>query len=473
MANAAYARTICSTVEDMLKQDFRNSESWQRNGLLSIANQTFATGKSIQRDIEGTTTFGKKVALNCIFAPIVIAGENHLLLLTNDVSERMAAERALTESVRQLEQKELAKTRFLAAAGHDLRQPLAAANLYIDALSFSGLNDKQQHIIQRLEQAMATFNGLLDALLNISKLDAGIIKPEPSSIWVSELMNWLEQNFAALAASKRLGFKLFFSMGEPLAIHSDIGLVKSVLMNLVSNAIKFTPEGAIMVSARRRGNDVLFQVWDTGIGISEEHRALIFDEFYQVDNPQRDRSGGLGLGLSIAKRALLLLGGKITCRSQLGSGSVFSFSLPAHDAGLETEKPAGDKDSGDVTDYIRGRRFVLVEDDKLVSQAMTNLLEGMGAEVRNFHRAEDALIHHHIEQADCYIVDHMLGGAINGAQFLNQLSQKLGRPICAVLVTGDTSTETLRQAKGLEWPILHKPINAAQLINKLRKQAPE
>ncbi len=247
--------------------------------------------------------------------PIRLVGTN------TDITERKLA-------LQQLEEKELSKTRFLAAAGHDLRQPLAAANLFIDALKFSGPTPAQDQIIQRLEQSMSTFNGLLDALLNISKLDAGIIHPEYTSINVTELMNWLEQNFAPLAAERKLGFKLHFSMREPLVVRSDIGLVKSVLMNLVSNAIKFTSRGAILVSARRRGDNVLFQVWDTGMGIQAENIEQIFDEFYQVDNPQRDRSRGLGLGLSIAKRALTLLGGKITCRSQSGHGSVFEFLLP-------------------------------------------------------------------------------------------------------------------------------------------------
>ncbi len=472
MANEAYAQTIGATVENMLQQNFRHNVSWQRNGLLDITNQVFATGRTIQHDIEGVTSFGKSVILNCIFSPIDIVGRQHLLLITNDISERAEAARVIKESMRQLEEKELAKTRFLAAAGHDLRQPLAAANLFIDALKFTEPSPGQSQIIQRLGLAMGNFNELLDALLNISKLDAGIIRPEYTAINVTELMNWLEQNFVALAAEKQLGFKLHFSMRERLVIHSDIGLVKSVLMNLVSNALKFTTHGAILISARRRGGNVLFQVWDTGMGIQGENIERIFDEFYQINNPQRDRSRGLGLGLSIAKRALTLVGGKITCCSQVGLGSVFGFLLPADPTAYTLPQQAAVAAPDDVANeqFARGKRFVLVEDDTIVAQAMINLLEGMGGEVKCFHSAEEALRHSSMAHADCYIADYMLGGTLNGIQFLNQLRKKLGKPISAVLVTGDTSATTLRHTRGFDWPVLHKPVNSSQLISNLRAQ---
>ena len=242
--------------------------------------------------------------------------------------ERDAADRALKESIRKLEEKELAKTRFLAAAGHDLRQPLAAANLFIDALKIAKTPEDLKQIFQRLDQSMAAFTDLLNSLLDVSKLDAGIIKPEFTPIDVAELFVWLEQNYSPVAYDKKLGFRLFFPMKERLVVEADIGLLNSVLMNLVSNAIKFTSKGTVLISARRRGDYVLFQIWDTGVGIAEEHIPYIFDEFYQANNPQRDRTRGFGLGLSIAQRAIAILGGKITCRSSIGQGSIFGFSLP-------------------------------------------------------------------------------------------------------------------------------------------------
>lgn len=377
----------------------------------------------------------------------------------------------LNESRDELQRKEQAKSHFLAAAGHDLRQPLAAANLFIDALKFTGLTPEGDKIIHRLDQAMSTFNELLEALLNISKLDAGSIKPEYTLINVIEIFEWLEQNYAVMAQQKHLGFRLHFPAKELLVIRSDLNLLKSVLMNLVSNAIKYTSEGAVLVSARRCGNDVLFQVWDTGIGIKDEHLEHIFDEFYQVNNPQRDRSMGLGLGLAIGKRAISLLGGKISCRSRIGHGSVFEFRLPlnataevvSHASGIAPESAA-------LMSYVQGKRFVVVEDDVLVAEAICGTLTMLGGESTCFHSAEAAMQAPATERADCYIADYTTGGTLNGIQFLNRLREELGRPIVAVLMTGDTSPAFIRAAENCDWPVLHKPVNISKLIAGLSSQ---
>lgn len=393
--------------------------------------------------------------------------------ISRDITESKQAEETLKESMRQLEEKELAKTRFLAAASHDMRQPLAAANLFIDALKLSQQTPQQSDIIKHLDQSMSTFNELLDALLNVSKLDSGIIKPELTSINVVEVFNWLEQNYLPLASQKQIGFRLYFPMKERLVVKGDIGLLNSVLMNLVSNAIKFTSEGAILISARRRGSEILFQVWDSGIGIDDENIKYIFDEFYQINNAQRDRTRGLGLGLSIAQRAIALLGGKISCRSMIGRGSVFEFSLPldrtSSKASLHTVTAVSQKAAIDES-FGHGKKFVVVEDDQLVAQAMRDLLKNMGGNVKCFNKADDALLEIDHEHADYFIVDYMLAGQLNGIQFLNRLRQRLGKPIKAVLITGDTSASFIRHAVEFNWPVLHKPINATKLIASLSFQ---
>ena len=391
-----------------------------------------------------------------------------------DATERKQAEYALGESMRQLEEKERSKTRFLAAAGHDLRQPLAAANLFIDALKFTSPSPGQNEIIERLDQAMGNFNGLLDALLDVSKLDAGMIKPEYTSIAVADIFNWVEQGFASLANEKHLRLKLVFPRKERLVVHSDLGLLKSVLMNLVSNAIKYTLHGTILVCARRRGGDMLFQVWDTGIGIKAEHLEPIFGEFYQVNNPQRDKVSGIGLGLSLVKRSISLLGGEVSCRSQIGRGSVFEFRLPLDSVQSEVV-PQSDTEVMPEriaqAVFVRGKSIVVVEDDMLVAEALKKSLETMGGKVKCFSSAEDALRYDLIEHADYYISDYMLGGAFNGIQYLNQLRQKLGKPIIAVLMTGDTSPSFIREAENCDWPVLHKPVNISRLITSLSVQA--
>ncbi|MGE5758375.1 MAG: PAS domain-containing protein, partial [Sideroxydans sp.] len=389
-----------------------------------------------------------------------------------DITERKHAEIALTESLRQMEKKELSKTRFLAAAGHDMRQPIAAANLFVDALKFTSLNERQSELIDRLGQSMGIFSSMLDRLLDISKFDAGLIKPQITSSNLEELLIWLDQNFAQTAIQKHLRFRLFYPTRKPLFVRTDIGLVQSVLMNLVSNAIKFTERGSVLIGVRQRGDKILVQVWDTGIGIAEADLSHIFDEFYQVANQQRSRDAGLGLGLSICQRAMSVLGSEVTCRSRKGRGSVFQFSLPLERRHPVVEPPVISDTASEVADNMlfRGKRVVLVEDDVLVSQAMISLLEGMGGEVKCFHSAEEALHHADVEHADYHIVDYMLGGTHNGIQFLNLLRQKRGKPLKAVLMTGDTSSTFIRKAATLDWPVLHKPLNVSRLISSLSVQ---
>ena len=439
--------------------------------------EVFASGQDANFELYWNGKEGRQICSHIRLTPEFDAAGNveTVLGVGRDITELNDSRNALNESMRQLESKELAKTRFLAAAGHDLRQPLAAANLFIDALKYSDLSQEQRHILQRLEQSMDTFKGLLDALLNISKLDAGIIEPDHSQIDIAQIMGWLEQSYVPLATEKHLAFKLHFPLNEALYVYSDLGLIKSVLMNLVSNAIKFTTRGGVMISARKRGDRVFFQVWDTGLGIASEEIDKIFDEFYQTNNPQRDRNRGLGLGLAIVKRALNLLGEEISCRSALGHGSVFGFYLPmdatAHPSNHSVsadEMIATDVENEDIVSrFVRDKYFILLEDDQMVASAMTDLLCRLGARVDCFASAEQALSHADIDKADYYIADYMLDGSLNGIQFLTRLQQIHDGKITAVLVTGDTSTTTLRHTGDAPWPVLHKPVNMNQLIKSL------
>jgi hypothetical protein len=273
---------------------------------------------------------------------------------------------------------------------------------------------------------------------------------------------------------RKLGtLKLYFPINKGLVVRCDIGLLKSVLMNLVSNAIKFTTKGGVLISARQRGEHVLFQVWDTGIGIKEEEIEMIFNDFYQIDNPQRDRTKGLGLGLSIAKRALALFDGKIVCRSQLGRGSVFAFHLPTDNLQNNVMRDIPFPKQFEIEDnrsFVQGKHFVVIEDDTMVSEALSNSLRLMGGEVDCFDNPEKALRQANIGNADCYIVDYMLPGNIDGINFLLRLRQKLHKPVCAVMMSGDTSSYFIRKAELFDWPVLHKPVNMSNLISKLIEQ---
>jgi PAS domain S-box-containing protein len=398
--------------------------------------------------------------------------QGRLLVATGsvqDITARVKTDEQLRNSLRQLEEKELSKTRFLAAAGHDLRQPMTAATLYVDTLKLTAPTPRQNEIIGKLELSMNTFSGLLERLLDISKFDAGLVKPQIDSYNLANLFIWLEHNFAQEARSKRLRFLLFFPMSRQLIVRTDIGLLQSVLMNLVSNAIKFTAQGGILIGARLRGDTVLVQVWDTGIGMDDTNIHRIFDEFYQVANPQRNRTVGLGLGLSIAQRAMTLLGGEVTVHSRPGRGSVFSLHLPLNGLRHEIVQPPYHKTPAAAanTMLMNGKRIVVVEDDALVADALINLLQGTGAEVRHFHNAEEALRHADIAKADYFVVDYALGGALSGLQFLETLQQKQQAPLRAVVVTGETSSQFIAGVADSPWPVLHKPVNSARLVSCL------
>jgi signal transduction histidine kinase len=238
-----------------------------------------------------------------------------------------AANRELEAAKVAAEAATLVKSRFLAAASHDLRQPILAINLFNDALHKTELTAEQQRISNFLSRSILSLGDLLDALLDITKLDAGAITPTPRRVGLHELFSSIEAEFATMATAKGLRFKLQFPFGD-MALFTDAKLLQSLLRNLIGNAIKYTQRGGVLVAGRRRGDRVVIQVWDTGIGIATEHLCTIFDEYFQVANPERDKAKGLGLGLAIARRLAKLLATDIVCRSRLGRGSIFEFPLP-------------------------------------------------------------------------------------------------------------------------------------------------
>jgi PAS domain S-box-containing protein len=397
-------------------------------------------------------------------APLRMIGTN------SDISDRQEMQAQMRSSLQQVEEKERAKTRFLAAAGHDLRQPVAAASLFLEALKLSAPTARQNELIGLLDQSMAIFSSQLARLLDISKFDAGLIKPELVPVNLAAEFDALRHQFTQTALNRELRFCLFVPKDRALMVLADRALLQSVLLNLVSNAIKFTHAGGILVSARSRGDQVLVQVWDTGIGIAEADLAYIFDEFYQVGNPQRSRDAGLGLGLSICQRAMDLLGAAIICRSTPGGGSVFGFTLPRHHAEAGVTTQALQCVVTEVTDggWLRDKRMVVVEDDALVASGLRNLLQDLGVDCRFFSNAEDALSDEWVGQADFIIADYALGGERSGLDFLHAVQARRSSRIRAVIITGETSSAFIRHAASSPWPVLHKPISYTKLAASLR-----
>ena len=389
--------------------------------------------------------------------------------MIQDVTERKLVEDQLLHSMQLLKEEQVAKTRFLAAAGHDLRQPVAAATMFVETLKLTSPTQHQSEIIMRLEQSMTVFSDLLKGLLDISRFDSGLVKQDIYSFDMTELFQWLEQNFEQTALDKQLSFRTFLPMNKPLVVSTDCFLMQSVLRNLISNAIKFTDHGGILISARLRGNNLLLQVWDTGIGIAEAELPYIFDEFYQVDNPQRNRESGLGLGLSICQRAISLLGGEVTCHSRLGRGSVFEFNIPLDADQHEIHTlPINNNRAAEISEmFMGGKRVVVLEDDLLVATGLVTLLQELGADVQQFFNAEEAMLHTDIDSADFFIVDYALGGVLTGLQFLEVMQQKKQALVSAVVLTGETSAQFIRDVANSPWPVLHKPINYVSLAASL------
>lgn len=243
------------------------------------------------------------------------------ITLRKQVEAEWVAARAAAENA------SLAKSSFLAAASHDLRQPVQAISLFHEALARTGLNGEQQRISNYLSQSIQSLADLLDTLLDVSKLDAGTVPRRAGGIHVEDLVSRIDAEYSPRAAESRLRFKLCFPFRE-LVINTDGKLLMSLLDKLIGNAIKYTARGGILVAIRRRRQQALIQVWDTGIGIAPEHLGMIFDEYFQIGNSERGRTKGLGLGLAMVKRLAALLGSEVVCRSRPGKGSVFEFYLP-------------------------------------------------------------------------------------------------------------------------------------------------
>lgn len=362
------------------------------------------------------------------------------------------------------------KSEFLAAASHDLRQPLQAINLFNSVLKGTGLNEEQQRLSHYLSLSLTSLGDLLNALLDISKLDAGRIKPMPDTINVEALFGQIDAEFSSLAMSKGLRFKLYFPLRR-LAVFTDAKLLLSMLNNLIGNALKYTDEGGILVGIRRRGGRAVIQIWDTGIGISDENSRKIYDEYFQIGNQARDRAKGLGLGLSIVKRLAKLLGTEVVCRSRRGRGSVFEFSLPLAEeivpAVTSLALPAVSELASESCWF--GRHVVVVEDDALLASAVEIALRAKGITVSSYPSAELALASADIAEADIYLSDFRLPG-MDGVEMLKNIQQQLSRPIKAVILTGETLPERIKMAESSGWTVLFKPVDFPPLMAALESQ---
>lgn len=395
------------------------------------------------------------------------------IVAQTDISLLKKVEAELTLAKQEAEHANQAKTGFLAAASHDLRQPIQAINLFKDALCRTGLNEEQKTIARFLSLSVDSLSELLYSLLDISKLDAGLVRPQIRKVEVENIFEAVDDEFSSLAQQKNLRFKFFYPFNGPV-LETDPALLLSVLRNLIDNAFKYTKSGGVLVGFRRRGRSGVIQVWDTGIGIDPVFGGKIFEECFQVGNSAGDRAKGLGIGLSIARRTARLLGGDVDYRSRPARGSVFEITVPVClqlAVGAAPALETSIRFSAEIDcSLVRGWKVAVVEDDPVVAKSIELSLQAVGVSVRHFFSAEDAMESPSLLGADFYISDFVLPGR-NGIELLDVIRQRSGQAINAILMTGETSPERMELAKASGWKILIKPAGLENLLSTMAEVA--
>jgi PAS domain S-box-containing protein len=401
---------------------------------------------------------GSELLVEISLSPHRTAGGRLLVSAAiRDISSRVRVERELREARSQAEQASTAKSRFLAAASHDLRQPLQAALLYNNVLKRQLVGSAQAETVGKLQSSLDALRDLLNRLLDISRLEAGAITPEFGVLSVRILFERMRDEFAPQALQK--GIQLRMRPGE-WRVRSDPQLLEQLLRNLVSNAIRYTERGRVLVGCRPAGDDLRIQVWDTGIGIASNELVSIFDEFYQVANAERSRDAGIGLGLAIVRGLSQLLGHPVTVRSAPGRGSVFEVRVPL------SAPPAGRRDQATASAESRRRALIaVIEDDDQVFEGLRLSLEESGHRVIGGADLETVL---HAARGlgrtpDLILSDYRLGSSVTGEEAIQRLRLELGADIPAIVVTGDSSSAALRDVRAAGFPVLHKPVDLDQL----------
>lgn len=366
---------------------------------------------------------------------------------------------SIAESARiKAEEASRSKSRFFAAANHDLRQPLHSLGLFATALRNGSVDESGRRLIDQILQCIESLEQLFDNLLDISKLDAGQVEVKRELVSVNVLFDRLRSAFAESAQDKGLKLRLRRSK---VMLATDGTLLFRILSNLVANALRYTEEGGVLVACRKRGRNVSIEVWDTGIGIPAEQHERIFEEFYQLNNPSRDRSRGLGLGLATVKRVAQLLDHPLRLRSIPGRGSRFSIEVPLADAArLQTISATIEQK---VPNLIGGKLIVVIDDEESVRLGMQSLLESWGCRCVAAMDATEALEQIKGRTPDFIIADLRLRGEDTGIDAIRTLRGALGESIPAVLISGDTATEQLRKVSAAGLTMMHKPLKAVRL----------
>ncbi|GAA4411476.1 hybrid sensor histidine kinase/response regulator [Quisquiliibacterium transsilvanicum] len=370
----------------------------------------------------------------------------------------------LEERGRELESAMGVKSAFLAAASHDLRQPVTSMSLLLSAMQAARDEQAMRAVAEKLDAPLQALEEILSSLLEMSRLESGVVRLDSRACVPAEIVIALEAEYLPRAQAKGLHLRV---VGGDFAAFTDPELLKRVLRNLIENALKFTDAGGVSVEASRNGSDMQFVVSDTGRGIPPEAIEHIFDDYFQAENPHRNRGQGLGLGLAIVRRLLDLLGGTVSVVSELGRGTRFSVTVPGAQADAELFPAHATRvrwaTSLDVSSML------VVEDDRLIIDAMRTVAESLGIDARFASDAEGALALTALGRfmPEVALVDFGLPGSMDGIATILAMRERL-RDCRFLLVTGDTRAEVIGRAAQLGISTLHKPISVERIAEALR-----
>ncbi|CCB66516.1 chemotaxis protein CheB [Hyphomicrobium sp. MC1] len=439
--------------------------------LLKDARTVLQTLKPIEREIEANS--GEWYGRRILPYRTQDNGIEGVVITFDNVTGRKETSKALEAAKQQADSANLAKSRFLAVASHDLRQPLQSLALIQGLLAKVVEGEKARKLVGRIEETLAAMSGMLNALLDINQIEAGIVRGEVVRFPINELLNRLRDEFTYLAKDRNIELRV---VACGASIDSDPRLLEQMIRNLLGNALKYTENGKVLLGCRRHKDRLTIQVWDTGIGIPEKDYQAIFGEFHQLDNAARERSRGLGLGLSIVQRLGRLLGHQVSVRSVPGKGSVFTVDIDMRRSGadrpLASQRPESKPADPDAA--RGGSDILVVEDDPELRQLLELLLEGEG------HRAvtapdgvaAQAMLERRAIRPDLILTDFNLPNGLNGLQLATALRKKFELKTPVIILTGDISTETLRDIAGANCVQLNKPVNVQELISAIQRLLP-
>jgi two-component system, chemotaxis family, CheB/CheR fusion protein len=393
-----------------------------------------------------------------------------VVITFTDITDRKRAARALEMAGRQAELASIAKSRFLASASHDLRQPLQTLGLLQEQLAKVAVGEKAEKLVTRLDRTLGAMSGMLNTLLDINQIEAGTVRAEIVSFPINDLLGRLQDEFAYQAEAQGLALRM---IPCGLWAESDPRLLEQMIRNLLSNAFKYTMRGKVLLGCRRHRGKLSIEIWDTGKGIPANELEAIFEEYHQLGNADRDRSLGLGLGLSIVQRLASLLGHRVSVRSHLGKGSVFAIEVGAVPVRTPPQPvhPRQYNDHGPGHGVRVNGTVLIIEDDPGVREHLQLLIGEEGHQVLAAADGVEALdlIARGALRPDVTLADYNLPNGMNGLQVVAKLRQKLHRALPAIILTGDISSSTLRDIALEDCVQLTKPVKMKELMAVLHR----